>query len=72
MPMHLSSTSADEEFDAIIHRALKEARDAGASMMVELFEVFVEEGMCADCCLREAKRVLASTSYKPPEQRLSS
>ena len=57
-----------DEFDTIIYDALKRSRDSGATMVVELFEAFVESGMCADCCLREVKKFLATTSYTSPEQ----
>jgi hypothetical protein len=57
----------EDKIDAILHDALKKSRDNGVAMVLELFEVYAEQGLCADCVLREVKQFLATTSYTAPE-----
>jgi hypothetical protein len=55
----------NDELEKIMRDGMRQARDNGAALVIELFEVYAEQGMCADCCLREVKRFLGETSYKP-------
>jgi len=54
-----------DPFEKIMRDGMRQARDNGAALVIELFEVYAEQGMCADCCLREVKKFLAKTSFAP-------